>query len=301
MAMRESGDSIKRMIMAVVDRYHGDEMDKFERLCELMSKNYEQQGKLLDLRSKKEEGELTRRFKAEVAEKEKRIKIEEDLRCRKEEELWRAEKERPKSTRTIRILGTRDKYWDHKSLEEDLDLRTVFDDGPDRVVNASIIHGTLLRSNPVMPAASEAYETLKAHGWEVLWIRASGKHTFIKNKYVSSNYLYVELGETWFLGNKPALVRFFGQEYRPQLGPPSADAEESTDDTEWIEVGKEWVSSAALEMLDIRQTRSSSGRYKLDPRLTEVSRSLSNVCARARPVDRLSSTTFKIYLRRPHS
>jgi hypothetical protein len=46
-AMRESGDSIKRMIMAVVDRYHGDEMDKFERLYELMAKNYEQQGKLL--------------------------------------------------------------------------------------------------------------------------------------------------------------------------------------------------------------------------------------------------------------
>jgi len=78
-----------------------------------------------------------------------------------------------------------------------------------------------------------------------------------------------ELGETWFFGTKPILIRFYSPKYKPQLGPPPVNGEELPDEAGWIEIGKEWVSSAALEMLDIRQSGSANGGYKLDPRLTE--------------------------------
>lgn len=273
-AMSESGESIKRMIMAVVDRYHGDEIGKFEMLHKLISRNHEEQLKLQEYRLKKEAEEQARRLKAGAEEMAKKIKTQEELRLKEEEETRRAEKERTKSAQIVRIMGARSKHW---NWNQDLDFHIVFDESSDRVVNASMIHGTLLWSNPVMPAASEAYETLKAHGWKVLWIRASSEDALLKFTPPVSNYLPAELGETWFIGNKPALVRFYSQKYRPQLGPPSAHAGEPTDEAEWIEVGKEWVAIAAMEMLNIRQSPGSSGRYKLDARLTEVSLPFQNI------------------------
>jgi hypothetical protein len=79
-----------------------------------------------------------------------------------------------------------------------------------------------------------------------------------------------DLGQTWYFGVKPVLIRFYTPNYTPQFL-PAKSVVRNEEVSEWIEIGKDWVTRDALDFCNISAEKPKSSKYKLSSELTTVS------------------------------
>ncbi|KAM0479081.1 hypothetical protein ACHAP7_005682 [Fusarium lateritium] len=76
-----------------------------------------------------------------------------------------------------------------------------------------------------------------------------------------------DLGETWFINEKPVFLQFLHCGYLPQFYPAKED-DESAMQKEYVAIGEEWASIEALNLLGLSVKNREEGRVFLDPSTT---------------------------------
>ncbi|KAF4343536.1 hypothetical protein FBEOM_2562 [Fusarium beomiforme] len=99
------------------------------------------------------------------------------------------------------------------------------------------------------------------HGLDLAHTLMQGRS--MKLVYIRGN----DLGETWFINEKPVFLQFLHSGYLPQFY-PAKEADERAMKEEYVAIGEEWASLEALQQLGLAIKRREEGRVLLDPSTT---------------------------------
>lgn len=108
------------------------------------------------------------------------------------------------------------------------------------------------------------------HGQELdlLYIRGNGMlHPWI---YTEESTNLQDLGETWFVNERPVFLQFLHCGYLPQFYPAKED-DDTAMQQEYVAIGEEWASFEALNLLGLSVKSRKEGRVFLDPNTSWVS------------------------------
>ncbi|SPJ79434.1 uncharacterized protein FTOL_07825 [Fusarium torulosum] len=90
-------------------------------------------------------------------------------------------------------------------------------------------------------------------------------HTLVKGQNLELVYIRGnDLGETWFINERPVFLQFLHCGYLPQFYPAKEDDDKAMQQ-EYVAIGEEWASSEALNLLGLSVKSRKEGRVFLDP------------------------------------
>ncbi|KAH6646386.1 hypothetical protein BKA67DRAFT_101014 [Truncatella angustata] len=78
-----------------------------------------------------------------------------------------------------------------------------------------------------------------------------------------------DVGETWFLGERPVFILFYHSSYQPQFFPLSKD-DKIAFDRECVTIGEQWITDEALKQHGIVPRGKENGKLILDPDISTV-------------------------------